>query len=209
MILWKEFPASSFSRRPSDCGQRGGWPNHPGVELRANLKPISYRCHLFEVDRRGGICMGVDLETIHLPLGCLQGGVRIVFRIAEFFLDTLTPHRAGSLSRAIRSSAQERLHQTTVNPQPSAGARHYRGLVEDHGMPLEGPRAIWSRCRPVAPLPPAAFTQGPASPSLGQKSPRDWHRRDSVGAGCRGGGSPTVCPPRAGTAAGEENKEVA
>ena len=35
--------------------------NHPGVELRANLKSISHRCHLEEMPpRRGGICMGAD-----------------------------------------------------------------------------------------------------------------------------------------------------
>jgi len=44
--------------------------NHPGVELRANLKSISHRCHLFEV----AFVWELTKETIHLPLGCLQGG---------------------------------------------------------------------------------------------------------------------------------------
>jgi len=43
---------------------------HPGVELRANLKSISHRCHLFEV----AFLWQLTRETIHLPLGCLQGG---------------------------------------------------------------------------------------------------------------------------------------
>ena len=43
---------------------------HPGVELRANLKSISHRCHLFEV----AIVWELTKETIHLPLGYLQGG---------------------------------------------------------------------------------------------------------------------------------------
>ena len=43
---------------------------HPGVELRANLKSISHRCHLFEV----AFVWELTKETIHLPLGCLQGG---------------------------------------------------------------------------------------------------------------------------------------
>ena len=43
---------------------------HPGVELRANLKSISQRCHLFEV----AFVWELTKETIHLPLGCLQGG---------------------------------------------------------------------------------------------------------------------------------------
>ena len=43
---------------------------HPGVELRANLKSIFYRCHLFEV----ALVWELTNETIYLPLGCLQGG---------------------------------------------------------------------------------------------------------------------------------------
>jgi len=44
--------------------------SHPGVELRANLKSISHGCHLFEV----AFVWELTKETIHLPLGCLQGG---------------------------------------------------------------------------------------------------------------------------------------
>ena len=44
--------------------------DHPGVELRANLKSMSHRCHLFEV----AFLWELTQETIHLPLGCLQGG---------------------------------------------------------------------------------------------------------------------------------------
>ena len=43
----------------------------PGVALRANLKSIPHRCHLFEV----AFVRELTEETIHLPLGCLQGGV--------------------------------------------------------------------------------------------------------------------------------------
>jgi len=42
---------------------------HPGVELRANLKSISHKCHLYEVV----FVWELTKETIHLPLGCLQG----------------------------------------------------------------------------------------------------------------------------------------
>jgi len=45
---------------------------HPGVELRANLKSISHRCHLEEV----AFVWELTKETIHLPLGRLQGGFR-------------------------------------------------------------------------------------------------------------------------------------
>ena len=45
--------------------------HHPGVKLRANLKSISHKCHLFEV----AFVWELTEDTIHLPLGCLQGGV--------------------------------------------------------------------------------------------------------------------------------------
>jgi hypothetical protein len=50
---------------------------HPGVELRANLKSISHRCHLFEV----AFARRLTKETMHLPLGCLQGGPAIWRRV--------------------------------------------------------------------------------------------------------------------------------
>ena len=43
---------------------------HPGGNPGANLKSISHRCHLFEV----AFVWELTNETIHLPLGCLQGG---------------------------------------------------------------------------------------------------------------------------------------
>jgi len=52
-------------------GWQGGTAcSRPGVELRANLKSISHRCHLFEV----AFVWELTKETIDLPLGCLQGG---------------------------------------------------------------------------------------------------------------------------------------
>ena len=52
--------------------------HHPGVELRANLKSISHRCHLEEVALFFEVAFVWELtkETIHLPLGCLQGGIQ-------------------------------------------------------------------------------------------------------------------------------------
>ena len=49
----------------------GGWSN-PGVELRATLKSISHRCHLFEE----AVVCELTNATVHLPLGCLQSGLR-------------------------------------------------------------------------------------------------------------------------------------
>jgi hypothetical protein len=43
---------------------------HVRVEMRANLKSISHRCHLFEV----ASVWELTKEAIHSPLGCLQVG---------------------------------------------------------------------------------------------------------------------------------------
>ena len=48
-------------------------PVHPEVELRANRRSISHRCHLFEV----AYVWELTKETIHFPLGCLQGGSKL------------------------------------------------------------------------------------------------------------------------------------
>jgi hypothetical protein len=44
--------------------------SHPGVESRAILKSTSHRCYLFEV----AFPWELSKDTIHSPLGCLQGG---------------------------------------------------------------------------------------------------------------------------------------
>ena len=61
---------SRCARTDKGVSALGQVSNHPGVELRANLKSISHRCHLFEV----AFVWELTKETIHLPLGCLQGG---------------------------------------------------------------------------------------------------------------------------------------
>jgi len=43
---------------------------HPGGNPEANLKSISHRCHPILV----ACVWELTEETIHLPLGCLQGG---------------------------------------------------------------------------------------------------------------------------------------
>ena len=45
-------------------------PLHPGGNPAANLKSISHRCHPILV----AFAWELTKETIHLPLGCLQGG---------------------------------------------------------------------------------------------------------------------------------------
>ena len=75
-LIWK-CVTSKFEIGPPILYQGGDggrpeptWHSHPGVELRANLKSISHRCHLFEV----AFIWELTQETIDLPLGCLQGG---------------------------------------------------------------------------------------------------------------------------------------
>ena len=45
-------------------------PGRPVSNLRENLKSISHICHLFEE----AFIRELTRETIHSPLGCLQGG---------------------------------------------------------------------------------------------------------------------------------------
>ena len=45
--------------------------HQPGVELGGNLESMSHRCQVEEVV----FVWELINETIHLPLGCLQGGV--------------------------------------------------------------------------------------------------------------------------------------
>ena len=64
---------------------------HPEVDVRANLESISHRCHLFEVAFVGESTK----ETIHLPLGCLQGAA-----CSGPLLVPLSQHAASCLSDA-------------------------------------------------------------------------------------------------------------
>ena len=50
-----------------------GKPSHPGVELRANLKSISRRCHPILL----AFVWELTAETIDLPLSCLLRDVRV------------------------------------------------------------------------------------------------------------------------------------
>jgi hypothetical protein len=48
--------------------------------LRANFKSISHRCHLFEM----AFVRELTTETMHLPLGCLQGGFKVLGLKSKF-----------------------------------------------------------------------------------------------------------------------------
>ena len=56
-----EFTAERCTRPPH---------THPGGSSGANLKSISHRCHPILV----AFVWELTIESIHLPLGCLQGG---------------------------------------------------------------------------------------------------------------------------------------
>ena len=51
--------------------------SHPGDNPEANLKSISHRCHPILV----AFVWEFTEETIHLPLGCLQGGEGLGLRV--------------------------------------------------------------------------------------------------------------------------------
>ena len=100
---------------------------HPGFQLRANLESISHRCHFFEV----AFVWELTQETIHLPLGCLQGRMPAVSPAATCraldpcqpqlpelspSLGTHDPHSwlslresGGELCRSVQFSIEERL----------------------------------------------------------------------------------------------------
>ena len=54
--------------------------NNPGVKLRANLKSISDRCHLFEV----AFALELTQGTINLVLGSLQGGSHLSITASRY-----------------------------------------------------------------------------------------------------------------------------
>ena len=57
-----------------------------GIELMANVKSISHRCHLLDV----ALVWRLTKETIHSPLGCVQGGLASRRPTQESWADWLT-----------------------------------------------------------------------------------------------------------------------
>jgi len=57
-------------RQLFSVGENARQGPHPGGNPRANLKSISHRCHPILV----AFVWELTKETIHFPLGCLQGG---------------------------------------------------------------------------------------------------------------------------------------
>ena len=70
MLPQVEYVSDQGAQPPTPTRTNLSDADHPGVELKANIKSISHRCHQFEV----ALVWELTKETIHLPLGCLQGG---------------------------------------------------------------------------------------------------------------------------------------
>ena len=62
--------SSTSSRVGTEVEGFQGLGFHPGGNPEAQVKSISHRCYLFKV----AFVWDLTKETIHLPLGCLQGG---------------------------------------------------------------------------------------------------------------------------------------
>ena len=72
MFRMSEVPLYSAPRwRCPEDGGKQRFAIHPGANPGANLKSISHRCHPILV----AFVWELTKETIHLPLGCLQGGL--------------------------------------------------------------------------------------------------------------------------------------
>ena len=75
--------------------------------MRANLKSISHRCHLFEV----ALVWELTKETIHLPLGCLRGGLMPgALARRRSMLSRATREREGEIERE-RATKRERARE--------------------------------------------------------------------------------------------------
>jgi len=61
---------------------------HPGGNPEANLKSISHRCHPILVV----FVWELTKETIGLPLGCLQGGLRVDLALRVALSELLARH---------------------------------------------------------------------------------------------------------------------
>ena len=70
--------------------------SHPGVDLRANIKSISHRCHPILV----AFVWELAKETINFPLGCLQGGCKMEISF-ETFSDRNGPPQEASGARGL------------------------------------------------------------------------------------------------------------
>ena len=128
---------------------------HTGGNPGTNLKSISHRCYLFEV----AFVWELTKETIHLPLGCLQGG----------YPEDLTPSETQTTgaSREWSRQAAPRCHRSEggeVQRGLAQATQHSLTLSHSHSLSLtlshtldagaesrrqSGEAPAWALCRPV------------------------------------------------------------
>ena len=71
MVQWHgSQPQHQLQQQYLQAWSLGRIAHYLGVELRANRESISHIFHFFKV----AFVWELTKETIHLPLGCLQGG---------------------------------------------------------------------------------------------------------------------------------------
>jgi len=115
-------------------------PHHPGGNPGANLNSISHRSYLFEV----AFVWKLTKETIHLPLGCLQGGSHVTLPLRTIWRPPL--HNALCLGCASKSQQSFRGTSLIRTPPPVApycrpmpmvlGWSYGRGLFLMNEVPL-------------------------------------------------------------------------
>ena len=109
--------------------------------MRANLKSISHRYHLFEV----AFVWKMTKETIHLPLGCLKGGACIYPGDSPHLSTTLVRSvwetTCGVLGRGVRNACpageRECVRRVTESVCEANGRECVRGVCEERGRVCE------------------------------------------------------------------------
>ena len=134
---------------------------HPGGNPGTHLKSISHKCHPVLV----AFVWELTKETIHLPLGCLQGGWRQELRHAPgfacffFFFTLITGHRRSlrlKLSdtrvyepQKVRMRERRRLlwryafdERTSANPKPQTPTPDQTPSTKNHKIPNFKPQNL-------------------------------------------------------------------
>ena len=145
--------------------------------MRANIKSISHRCYLFEV---AFVCE-LTKETIHLPLGCLQGGTG---KFDGYCAGTATNNRGRNAPNWSSAYPQvptteacsplahspRRILAAQASPERYSSADRFASRGEKEQVlrqrEKEGARWCWIRCRrwSSAPLRGPRCCESPAPP---------------------------------------------
>ena len=99
--------------------------------MRETLKSVSHRCYIFEV----AFVWEVTEETIHLPMGCLQGGVggvEVVLRRGHYEAPLSLPGEGGGAGAGTREKERGR--------EKKRGIERERGNEMERGREMERER---------------------------------------------------------------------